>query len=72
MKHEDVALVMRLDTDLAITEFISAMIYVHSQSRPDIQDRWTMDNLPTQQCNALAKLVLALFKKQKLSLDWMK
>jgi len=72
MKYDDIVYVSPISGNdlLTISDFVSAMIYVNSQSRTK-EERWSLSNLPNENSKNLAKELLALMKKQKVSLEWM-
>ena len=72
VKHDGILYVSPISGNdlLTISDFVSAMIYVNSQSRSK-EERWSLSNLPNENSKNLAKEILTLMRKQKVSLEWM-
>jgi hypothetical protein len=71
MKHDGITSALPLDANFTVTEFVTAMIYVNSQGRPNKEDRWSLDNMPTDTAKTLAQHLHKDFKKTKTPLSWM-
>ena len=69
-RHEDIVSALPLDADFTVTEFVTAMLYVNSQSRPK-EERWDLSSMPSETAKQLAKKLLLEFKKTKTPYAWM-